>query len=932
MTKLQKKIALPLDITLTSDMFISPIMRCEGYDPKTGQFEGSFKSKADYDSFLAQMLGLFKYDPVMKRTICNEHRVSAYERNSKFDVDALNRVKGALNWQQDPEIYAKLDNQIAHQTTVANQLEKVWESEWSKFQTLMIPGLLEGLQVNLGDQQPQFAKLMNQFKKMRDMKPTDPQVFVPLYTVLHARLMMDDLCEILADAAKINSIRTYGAVTLYLRYLHSSNSRQQRPIGLSQDLFLASCRVWPDDIVLKAFYDAFGTDRSEVQCDFSPVVACFNKAVSGMTSGNVENAIQQFACAQRYYLGNTRLYQYLSLCWILRGDFENGLKFAVTSRWLPEFPSLGPVGQWMLRALPKISTTVESPPRPMSSPITMLLSNLVRFERSLLGHCESTQSEAVLTLLDSCSDILKSCEPDNLPFVYFIIDRINKSCVSGWAVGATNREGFGKRIAAIMTFSHPEMMFPDESVVLPNAYASQIKLCKTDDGSAVYLKLDLRPEALPEVQSPNIRFLNNLSVDRECLKQLVIATCISSYQIFLGLIICPKIDELLPFDHFDPFNFPVNQKFWIEFCVKNSFNRASSDRLKARNLINDSTKKFHIDPSFFDWARTLLGENFVNNSSSLFDELVSGALNRIGQRAERKYVRLPQDKVGIGELFSFATNQFGWRQSESLKDWQTRLGQKIDLPPLVSSVLVGTNLPESETTFEQPPHSDFALTCLHEFLGIFLKMVDASVEKTEFINKGGDESGLSKPLSESESWVKLHINQWREALSKKSGDAIFKLAEVTSFRSELQTFFKTKQDKLNEIDTARSLQSAFSQSNLNQRILDLILRCSKDRNDVSHDIVVPTRQSAEYIQLVLWDIAMTQVFRQWLCDQGAHGLYRTDPDFTQLSTALMDIAITFHGPERHITGTAPDYPHFNAGVWVNRGKLVNCHIFFDKNQ
>ncbi len=290
---------------------------------------------------------------------------------------------------------------------------------------------------------------------------------------------------------------------------------------------------------------------------------------------------------------------------------------------------------------------------------------------------------------------------------------------------------------------------------------------------------------------------------------------------------------------------------------------------------------------------------------------VLAAAERIKRRspAAIKQITIPNDDSNLYEIFQAAQTLFGWRANETFVAWGERLLSHeydwLDTEPRFRPNIFGSK-GQPQDTIEFPMKSRKAREILKEILRMWIEFHKGITEKNKDIAKNGGEENSGRKYDQQtiDTEIKKHNNEF---------------SELVGYFGAARQVGKLEDEELVVLAVATMLTNVYE----------------GDRSNFYHNVLVETEKLAEDTYRLALEVAIDQLIRQFLVNQGAENFMLTNiaiaKQFFQRVWAVLNDTGHFHGPELHTTGIAPRQWHYNAGIpGGDKFNLANSHIYFKR--
>lgn len=113
----------------------------------------------------------------------------------------------------------------------------------------------------------------------------------------------------------------------------------------------------------------------------------------------------------------------------------------------------------------------------------------------------------------------------------------------------------------------------------------------------------------------------------------------------------------------------------------------------------------------------------------------------------------------------------------------------------------------------------------------------------------------------------------------------------------------------------------------------LIAGSEYSREEAHHSVFVETEERARHLVQLLLEISAERLLRRALVEGGMTNWTGDNIDAIseRLERDLNALIGAFHGPEVHLSGTAPMQVHYNAGIVTSSLSIINTHIYFNES-
>lgn len=933
---------------------VTPFMRCDGINIETGELVAQFQSQESHDAFLKSILDLGKGDPILLKQLCDTYDIPLHEQQYfKFFEKFVDDAEACDDYESKATLL-----EISEKTNAAEKHRAAeWQQTKAAFQKQIIPSLLEGFS---REATQETTLLMTYFEKLRAFKPTSIEPFVPLITVLNQRFQPEDFKKVLQDAKTIDPYQTYGMVKLYLVLTQTHKDRPSTsknwPSLYDADAMQTIKELWPDDRFFAKFPIAENNEHTqrEILIDLSPVARCLEAAMPHFLGHRYRDAINMLVENSDLFVGNTRIYQYLSLAWLLEGDVQKGVQLAVRAATLPEWPKLGPLADMLISTITPHTQSTKA----TQTPITALLSAFVTLQQRNPHASQATPwVMAMKTVLERATALLSGKDAhEGLPFVYFVLRHIAQK---SWPLAFTDYQKLYEPLAKLMAIAHPFYQLGED--ITDDTFLKQhIQVIRASD----HFHLEIEPavtSGYPRV-APKLAFFPDLTLKQDSIRDMSIATLHILYNCVVDAITSqlqvPQ-DAEIPDPH-------RCRKQWIVAKVQHAI--ANPENLPALLVQLTTWRDSDTDKPILDWAQRVLDNATCDTlptlpkimqawpNAAIIDKpeakdlaLANAAARRISNRHHQPEVSLPADTATLPDIVAFALSYFGWRNGESFDDWGRRLNDEATLPPPAYKFMLNTDITTSSPlpggpvenpvdtniTFTEPLNSHISLPVLRILRQAFVDIHTRIASKNAHIAAGGDETNNDQPrwMTTLDRWILDNPSEWIAHIEKQSYPTHLGFSEKQN--AAVLEILANKHGHTKEVTRLKSvhatLQKELPPSELPAFYAALLLtNCPHSRQTHTHSVYVGTDVMAENVSRILLEVTITQSFERWLVTTGPSAWRLSRALAKNLHQALLPIGNTFHGPETHLTGNGPTQPHFNAGVWVNRAEFENSHIYFER--
>lgn len=959
-------------MSFSSDKLPSGVFEAHGIvnsiDPETMELEVQF-SKKQFEKFHRDSAKVCSEK--FSWFLPSELKPSSYEQSRSTQLKCLS---DAAYKNKNYTAAENLGSAMEISQTREKKREETYENTLEKYR--------ESVKVFIDhDNQGQFWKI---FSELRSMKPTGIDPFIPLLTVFSGFISPSDLHDLISEARSIDEYKTYGIVQTYLNLtlqFAASNSKIVRTVYNANSLAVIQ-NQWSDDGFFKWFlptYLSAGSDFPDSICfDCSTIIQYMNEAFSFMSTGQYKNAISKLVDATPFYVGNTRLYQYLSLAWCLWGDSQKPLDMLIRAKMLPVWPQISPhLKKAIMNFISSTETQLTPPTKP--PPTTSRIEQAIKDFRAMYFEDDSAKKwcQSCLTVLDRCKDALSLSENnqyhninalrEGLSFVYWILkDIVRKS----WKIIDSNdAQSVLEKSVELVKITYCTY----DNLVVDGIRDCHIDALVTSDRKKVFIQPAI-------IDFADIQAEAKLGDDLKLTRESVLSLSIGATKLLLQLI--GECSAQATLSGVDLNNLKIAPdsamlfKHWVWSVIRSTDTVSGINTVKCA-LESLDEKKNTIDDNLVSWGEYLFKS--YNHSTAEGHGHITKVRNAIERRWNVQYpgarsfhlahsgysklnernifnlniisscsLAIPGDDCSTKHIFKFAGNIFGWRLLETFEEWGERLCHFCPhlLPPLDFEILGGEilnltydrkqPLPKIECPFKSSINSiQFLRALLKIYQSIHAKIsAKITLIGNDDVPDFSTTRGWNNELTE---WVKSNPDSWKDMIKNNSISPekiiIDKSEKFYSLvKAAIQEKYKLTEEAKSEYDLdvyLKTVPGSNKEDSIVFKTAQLLENCRLDRTQ-SHNVYVNSEDDARSVFRVLLEVLIEQSFVQILFEKPARwSVSNWRIIDVELQTKLLSDLDHFHGPESHLTGHGPVQNHFNAGVFVQGKKSANCHIYFE---